>query len=133
MEIRKVSAGVVIKDGQILMMKRKCEPYKGKWCIPGGFTDKSINESVEDCCIREIKEETGIDVEIIKKIDIIKFYNERKGRDEEIHIFLCKSKNENIIVIEEDEAEDAKWIIFDEINNLDLIPGLQRVIDVVRV
>jgi hypothetical protein len=57
----------------------------------------------------------------------------RKGRDEEIHIFLCKSKNENIIVIEEDEAEDAKWIIFDEINNLDLIPGLQRVIDVVRV
>ena len=133
MEIRKVSAGVVIKDGQILMMKRKCEPYKGKWCIPGGFTDKSINESVEDCCIREIKEETGIDVEIIKKMDIIKFYNERKGRDEEIHIFLCKSKNENIIVIEEDEAEDAKWIIFDEINNLDLIPGLQRVIDLVHV
>jgi 8-oxo-dGTP diphosphatase len=61
MEIRKVSAGVVIKDGQILMMKRKCEPYKGKWCIPGGFTNKSINESVENCCIREIKEETGIE------------------------------------------------------------------------
>jgi len=46
MGIRKLSAGIVIRDGQILMMQRKCEPHRGKWCIPGGFTNKSIKEKI---------------------------------------------------------------------------------------
>ena len=132
MKVRKLSAGLVIKNGQILMMQRKYEPHRGKWCIPGGFTDKSINESVEDCCIREVKEETGIDVEIIKKVDILKIYSKRKQRDEEIHIFLCNSKNQEI-VIDNEECLDVKWIVLDQLNSLELIPGLKNLFDNTKV
>ncbi len=122
METRKVSGGIVINEKKILLIKRKYEPNKNTWCPPGGFTEKSINESVEDCCTREIKEETNIDIEIIKKLDILRFYNKIKNRNEEIHIFLCKPKSTEIIV--DNEILDAKWINLNEINNFNLIPGL---------
>ena len=126
MEVRKISGGIVINDGKILLIKRRYEPNKNTWCPPGGFTDKSLNESVEDCCIREIKEETNIDVEIIKKLDILKFYNKIRERNEEIHIFLCKSKSTEILV--DDEVLDAQWISLNEIHNLNLIPRFSEVI-----
>lgn len=53
MRIRKISAGVIIKDGKILLIKRKYEPHKNTWCPPGGFTEERRNEPVEDCCIRD--------------------------------------------------------------------------------
>jgi len=87
---------------------------------------KPIDESVEDCCIREIKEETNIDVEIIKKIDILKSYNKIKDRYEYIHIFLCKLKTTEIIV--DDEILDARWFNLNEIKDLYLIPGFDKFI-----
>lgn len=57
------AAGVVIKkDGKILLVKRKFEPYKGDWCLPAGFME--YDESPEQCAIRESKEELGVDVEL---------------------------------------------------------------------
>ncbi len=126
MEVRKISGGVVINDGKILLIKRRYEPHKNTWCPPGGFANKSTNESVEGCCIREIKEETNIDVEIIKKLDILKSYNKIKDRNEEIHIFLCKPKSTEIIV--DDEVVDVQWSSLNEINNLNLIPRFSDVI-----
>jgi ADP-ribose pyrophosphatase YjhB (NUDIX family) len=126
MEFRDVSGGIIINNGKIFLIKRKYEPNKNTWCPPGGFTDKSINEPVEDCCIREIKEETNIDIEIIKKLDILDYYNKIRERHEHIHIFLCKPKSTEIII--DDEILDAKWINLDEIDNLDLIPGFYEFI-----
>lgn len=126
MEIRKVSGGIVINNGKILLIKRKYAPNKNTWCPPGGFTEKSINEQVEACCIREIKEETNIDVDILRKLDILRFYNKVKERDEEIHIFLCKPTSTEIIV--DDEVSDAKWINLNEMNNMNLIPGFFKFI-----
>jgi len=121
MENRKVSGGIVINEGKILLIKRRYEPNKNAWCPPGGFTEKSINESVEDCYIREVKEETNIDIDIIKKLDILKFYNKIKDRNEEIYVFLCRPKSTEIVI--GGEVSDVKWIILNEINNLSLIPG----------
>lgn len=57
------AAGVVIeKDGKILLVKRKFEPYKGDWCLPAGFME--YDESPEQCAIRETKEELNVDVEL---------------------------------------------------------------------
>jgi len=57
------AAGVVIeKEGKILLVKRKYEPYKGDWCLPAGFME--YDESPEQCAIRETKEELNVDVEL---------------------------------------------------------------------
>jgi 8-oxo-dGTP diphosphatase len=57
------AAGVVIKkDGKILLVKRKYEPYKGDWCLPAGFTE--YDESPAQCAIRETKEELNVDVRL---------------------------------------------------------------------
>lgn len=55
---------ILIEDGKILLVKRGREPFKDKWAIPGGRIDEG--ESAEQCAIREMKEETGLDIEIIK-------------------------------------------------------------------
>lgn len=49
-------------DEGIVLVKRKNDPYKGKWAIPGGFVE--YGETVEEAARREAKEETGLEVEI---------------------------------------------------------------------
>ena len=57
------AAGVVIeKDGKILLVKRKYEPYKGDWCLSAGFME--YDESPEQCAVRETKEELSVDVKL---------------------------------------------------------------------
>ncbi len=51
---------VVIQSGHILLVKRKTEPGKGQWALPGGFLNE--HERVKDSMLRELKEETRISV-----------------------------------------------------------------------
>ena len=50
--------GIVKKGNEIILIKRKNNPYKNLWALPGGYVE--YNEKTEDAVIREIFEETGI-------------------------------------------------------------------------
>ena len=54
--------GLIIKDKKILLIKRKNQPFQGKWALPGGFVD--YGESLEESAVREAKEETSLDVDL---------------------------------------------------------------------
>lgn len=54
--------GVIIKKQQILLIKRKNTPFKGKWALPGGFVE--YGEKTENAVIREVFEETGLKTKI---------------------------------------------------------------------
>lgn len=54
--------GIILKDKQILLIKRNLEPFKDKWALPGGYVE--YGERVEDAAIREVLEETGLKAEI---------------------------------------------------------------------
>lgn len=55
---------VVIQSGHVLLIKRKAFPGKGLWALPGGFLNADTDKSMQDCAIRELKEETGIKVPV---------------------------------------------------------------------
>lgn len=55
-------------DSNFILIKRLNEPYKDCWALPGGFVE--YGESVETAAIREAKEETSIDVELVDLVNV---------------------------------------------------------------
>ena len=62
--------GAVIVDGagRVLLVKRRFEPLAGQWSLPGGAVD--VGETLAACVIREMREETGLDVEVGPVIEV---------------------------------------------------------------
>jgi 8-oxo-dGTP diphosphatase len=56
------TGAIVGRDDSIILVKRKYPPRVGYWCFPAGFME--YDESPMQCCIRELKEETGLDIRI---------------------------------------------------------------------
>ena len=52
----------VICSGHVLMIKRRAEPGRGLWALPGGYVNANTDKTVLDAAIRELREETGIKV-----------------------------------------------------------------------
>lgn len=107
---------VLTEDNKIVIIKRKFEPFRGEWALPGGFIE--YGETAEIACAREVKEETGLDFTIEK---IIGVYSE-PNRDPRGHIisicFIGKGKGEMIL---SDETTDIKAVSLDELKNVELM------------
>lgn len=71
-----VAAIIEFPNNEILLVKRATIPFKGYWALPGGKVDAA--EKVETTVVREVKEETGLGVEIVRKIGE---YHESGGQD----------------------------------------------------
>ena len=97
--------GAMIEDNKILLIKRKNDPFKGKWALPGGFVE--YGEMVEDAVIREVQEETGI-ITAIK--DLIGIYSDpnRDPRGHTITVVYLLNKKGGVLTAE-DDAADAKF------------------------
>ncbi|NYB51729.1 MAG: NUDIX hydrolase [Methanobacteriaceae archaeon] len=57
-----VDAVITDQHGDIVFIRRKNPPYQGSWAFPGGFVE--YGETVEEAVLREVKEETGLEIEI---------------------------------------------------------------------
>ena len=85
--------GVVIHRNRALLIRRGSEPLKGEWSIPGGLIE--VGESLSGAARRELKEETGLDVEPLEIIDVFDRIF-RRGRRVRYHFvivdYVCKLK-----------------------------------------
>ena len=68
---------VIVDEGKVLLVKRKYEPLKGQWSLPGGMVE--IGETLETALTREMLEETGLRVDVGPVIEVF----DRIMRDEE--------------------------------------------------
>lgn len=72
--------GYVLRGDCVLLIRRGTSPYKHSWSLPGGVAHRG--ESLEDACVREVKEETGLDVEVLREVGRVRSATP---------IFLCES------------------------------------------
>ena len=115
---------VVICSGHVLMIKRRAEPGKGLWALPGGYVNANTDKSVEDAAIRELREETMIKVpapvlrgSIVrsKVFDAI----DRSPRGRIItHAFYIKLPDGELPKVKgSDDAEKARWVPIAEVKS----------------
>ena len=60
--------GVIIENSRALLIRRGSEPLKGQWSIPGGTLE--LSESLHEGVVRELREETGLDVRVLELIEV---------------------------------------------------------------
>jgi ADP-ribose pyrophosphatase YjhB (NUDIX family) len=121
-----VVLAAIIKDDKILLLKRKKRPYQGYWGVPGGKLH--LEESIEECALREVKEETGLDC---KFSHIAAIVHERvKENDAYKHAFLLffvvlKPKTDEI---KESEEGRLEWFPLKTLQPERIVPSDYQII-----
>ena len=102
---------VIIRKGMVLLQKRSFGIFKGYWVFPGGRVEKG--EDTWAACIREAKEETGLDVRIVKMVG---FYDDADRDPEKGAVsiaFLCSPVGGRLR--KSSEASEIKWFSLNRI------------------
>lgn len=91
---------------KVLLIKRKKDPFKGKWALPGGFLEDE--EPLEEGAKRELQEETGLKISHLKQLQAFGTPG-RDPRGRTISIVFYGHTTSQGTVQGNDDAEDAQW------------------------
>ena len=102
------------RELKVLLIERGNEPCKGKWAFPGGFMN--MDESAEECALRELKEETGLDITDIRQFGAFTAVDrDPRGRTITIAFYSLAPNTE---VHGGDDAAKARWWAIDKVPQL---------------
>ncbi|MBI0376390.1 NUDIX domain-containing protein [Streptomyces albiflaviniger] len=119
------SAIVVDDAGRILLQRRR---DNGMWALPGGAMH--IGESLPDCAIRETREETGVDIEIVGIVGTytnprhVFAYDDGEVRQEFSVCFVARPVTGQLAVSE--ESTDVRWFEPAEVDALPMVPSIRK-------
>ena len=123
MKVIKVTGAIIQEKNKFLICRRgPDEKAAGLWEFPGGKLE--INETLEDCVLRELKEELDIDAEIHSLYDNYRF----KSKDiiYNLYFFKIKEYSGNLIKTVHDEI---KWVELKNFHHYSFLPGDTPVIN----
>lgn len=103
------------EEPKVLLIQRANEPFKGCWAFPGGFME--MDETTEQCAIRELKEETGLEVSEITEIGCYSKVD-RDPRGRTITIVYLAIVDNPMEVTGLDDAAKAEWFPINDLPNL---------------
>lgn len=112
----------MIKNGALLMVKRGREPALGLWTLPGGRVE--YGERLEAALAREVREETGLLVEVGWLLGIHEVIDER-------HFVILDYEAEapdGQDPVAGDDVTEARWVPLAEVEKLDVTPDLLEVL-----
>jgi 8-oxo-dGTP diphosphatase len=114
---------IVIHDDSLLMVRRGREPNKGLWSVPGGRVESG--EYLSDALIREVREETGIDIEVGDLLGILEW----AGDEHFVILDFLAQPFDDATPNASDDAVEARWVPLRDVAKLDCTP---RFVDTLR-
>jgi 8-oxo-dGTP diphosphatase len=116
--------GVIASRGRMLVLKRApVMAYRpGNWDLPGGHL--ALGESFDDCLLREVKEETALDVAIDRMLGFHSMVSEPYLQA----IYACRLTVFQTVKLRADEHVEHRWVTLDELASLELIPYLAAIL-----
>jgi mutator protein MutT len=126
-----VGVGALIFDqqGRILLVQRGGEPLKGWWSLPGGVLE--TGETLADGVRREVREETGLEVEPATMIDVFeRIMRDAEGRPEYHYVlidYICRVTGGTPEAA--DDCAGIVWASRDDLRNLRITEGTVGVIE----
>lgn len=110
MKYEKSCGAVIIKENNILLIEQK----SGFYGFPKGHMEEF--ESEKETAIREVKEETNLDIEIFSDLRFPLSYFQKSDMTKEVVYFLAQPINEEV-KIQESELSGYEWVNIDEVEN----------------
>lgn len=106
----RLGCGAVIQraDGAVLLVKRGRQPEQGHWGLPGGKVD--FMEKVEDAVVREVLEETGLQVSIERLLCVVDHFEPALGQHWVAPVYLARAlEGEQAMRLEPDAILALQW------------------------
>lgn len=128
-ELPLVGSGALIhKAGKILLVKRRNDPNKGRWALPGGLVE--LGERVEAAVTREVREEVGLDIHLEGLLDVVNdiHYDDRgKVRYHYILVdFLARPTGGRLRL--NSESSSSKWFDPEQVQRANTSENTKKVI-----
>lgn len=106
--------GVVFRDGRIVLIQRRNDPFKGLYALTGGFVEHG--EALEDCVVREVLEETGLRTQVVGLLGVYS----APGRDPRGHFVTAvyELRPTGGSLRAGDDAGSAEWVLLDDVPDM---------------